>query len=96
MKTPLRHGLALILLITLCASLFLVYNAGFHGSAGTASTRAGGSRDGSDAVGRSQETPSAPGKKPAPPHPDVLQGYNSIIDHKVGPWHSGAFETLVH
>ncbi|XP_028974831.1 alpha-N-acetylgalactosaminide alpha-2,6-sialyltransferase 5 isoform X2 [Esox lucius] len=82
MKTPMRHGLAVFLVVTLCASLLLVYNAGFHGSSGAAAV--GGSRDGSDAAGRSRQTTKAPvdGQKSSPPHPPVLQGYSGIIDHK--------------
>ncbi|XP_071232838.1 alpha-N-acetylgalactosaminide alpha-2,6-sialyltransferase 5-like [Salvelinus alpinus] len=83
MKTAMHHGVAVFLVITLCASLFLVYNAGFHGStteSGMAGA-AGGSRDRSDAR-RSWQTEQQQKASVRPPHPAELQGYSSIIDHK--------------
>ncbi|KAK6311256.1 hypothetical protein J4Q44_G00193110 [Coregonus suidteri] len=74
-----RHVLALFLVITLCGSLFLIYHAGFHGTTAVA----GRSRDGSDAARRSWQTEQQQTTKTPPPHPTVLQGYSSIIDHKL-------------
>eukprot|EP00063_Salmo_salar_P068252 XP_014043087.1 PREDICTED: alpha-N-acetylgalactosaminide alpha-2,6-sialyltransferase 5 [Salmo salar] len=84
MKTPMHHGIAVFLVITLCASLFLVYNAGFHGSTTESGMvgAAGGSRDRSGAR-RSWQTEQQQKASVRPPHPAVLQGYSSIIDHKV-------------
>ncbi|XP_055007345.1 alpha-N-acetylgalactosaminide alpha-2,6-sialyltransferase 5 [Boleophthalmus pectinirostris] len=91
MKTPMRHGVAVLLVLLLCASLFLVYNGNFSGA---------GARD------RDANDTSAPAAhvRPAPEHVQrrptsaplpqtraeekeeelapVLQGYSGIIDHK--------------
>ncbi|XP_019712350.1 alpha-N-acetylgalactosaminide alpha-2,6-sialyltransferase 5 isoform X1 [Hippocampus comes] len=79
MKTPLvkRHGVAMLLVLLLCASLFLVYNGSFYGSV----------RDANDTRTRRQEQEQPPGPTgvsfgPARPHPPALQGYSSIVDHK--------------
>ncbi|KAG5285533.1 hypothetical protein AALO_G00004450 [Alosa alosa] len=77
MKTAMRHGVAVFLAITMCTSLFFVYNASFSSSSNT-------SRGSNDASSRKSElSPSTP--TPVKAHkspPSVLQGYNSIIDHK--------------
>ncbi|XP_072296766.1 alpha-N-acetylgalactosaminide alpha-2,6-sialyltransferase 5 [Eucyclogobius newberryi] len=98
MKTPMRHGVAVLLVLLLCASLFLVYNGSFSGA----------SRDANDttpvrpAQGRVQRGPTgAPlprvslGAESDPRRPPqqteeeeeeeeapILQGYSGIIDHQ--------------
>ncbi|XP_040000062.1 alpha-N-acetylgalactosaminide alpha-2,6-sialyltransferase 5 isoform X2 [Xiphias gladius] len=75
MKTPMRHGVAVLLVLLLCASLFLVYNGSFHIA----------SRDANDTHIRRHEQLRRPTEAPArvaEPHPPVLQGYSGIIDHK--------------
>ncbi|XP_042077935.1 alpha-N-acetylgalactosaminide alpha-2,6-sialyltransferase 5 isoform X2 [Haplochromis burtoni] len=75
MKTPMRHGVAVLLVLLLCASLFLVYNGSFNGA----------SRDANDTRIRQHEQlrrPTEASVGVAKPHPPILQGYNSIIDHK--------------
>ncbi|XP_077411708.1 alpha-N-acetylgalactosaminide alpha-2,6-sialyltransferase 5 isoform X2 [Vanacampus margaritifer] len=76
MKTPLRHGVAVLLVLLLCASLFLVYNGSFYSAA----------RDANDTRTRrqeqEQERPPAPTGASFRPHPPALQGYSSIVDHK--------------
>ncbi|KAM6948910.1 alpha-N-acetylgalactosaminide alpha-2,6-sialyltransferase 5 [Aplochiton taeniatus] len=73
MKTPMRHGIAVFLVITLCASLFLVYNGSFnYASRGANDTR----------IRQSEQHPNKTTVKTPKPHPPVLQGYNGIIDHK--------------
>ncbi|KAM9791614.1 alpha-N-acetylgalactosaminide alpha-2,6-sialyltransferase 5 isoform X4 [Syngnathus typhle] len=73
MKTPLRHAAAVLLVLLLCASLFLVYNGSFHSIV----------RDANDT--RTPERPLRPtgvSLGPARPHRPALQGYSSIVDHK--------------
>ncbi|XP_037537812.1 alpha-N-acetylgalactosaminide alpha-2,6-sialyltransferase 5 [Nematolebias whitei] len=70
MKTPLRHGVAVLLVLLLCASLFLVYNGNFSSA----------SRDTNDTLIQ-QRPPEAPATV-ARPHLPALQGYSGIIDHK--------------
>ncbi|XP_026168750.1 alpha-N-acetylgalactosaminide alpha-2,6-sialyltransferase 5 isoform X2 [Mastacembelus armatus] len=75
MKTPMRHGVAVLLVLLLCASLFLVYNGSFNGA----------SRDANDTHTRQHEQlrrPTEASVRVAKPHPPVLQGYSGIIDHK--------------
>ncbi|XP_061653190.1 alpha-N-acetylgalactosaminide alpha-2,6-sialyltransferase 5 isoform X2 [Phyllopteryx taeniolatus] len=76
MKTPLRHGVAVLLLLLLCASLFLVYNGSFYSAV----------RDANDTRTRRQEEgqprPTDASFRPARPHPPALQGYSSIVDRK--------------
>ncbi|XP_069014052.1 LOW QUALITY PROTEIN: alpha-N-acetylgalactosaminide alpha-2,6-sialyltransferase 5 [Embiotoca jacksoni] len=75
MKTPMRHGVAVLLVLLLCASLLLVYNGSFNGA----------SRDANDTRVRQHEQLRRPTEAPvgvAEPHPPVLQGYSGIIDHK--------------
>ncbi|XP_045908906.1 alpha-N-acetylgalactosaminide alpha-2,6-sialyltransferase 5 isoform X2 [Micropterus dolomieu] len=75
MKTPMRHGVAVLLVLLLCASLFLVYNGSFNGA----------SRDANDTHIRQHEQlrrPTEASVRVAKPHPPVLQGYSGIIDHK--------------
>ncbi|XP_066537431.1 alpha-N-acetylgalactosaminide alpha-2,6-sialyltransferase 5 isoform X1 [Hoplias malabaricus] len=68
MRTAMRHGAALFLAITMCTSLFFVYNVN--------NSDGGRSSDGST---QTMKTTKAPAK--APPAPPALQGYTSIIDH---------------
>ncbi|TNN88541.1 hypothetical protein EYF80_001324 [Liparis tanakae] len=75
MKTPMRHGIAVLLVLLLCASLFLVYNGSFNGA----------SRDANDTHVRQHEQlrrPTEASVRVAKPQPPVLQGYSGIIDHK--------------
>ncbi|KAM8727667.1 alpha-N-acetylgalactosaminide alpha-2,6-sialyltransferase 5 isoform 1-T1 [Acanthopagrus schlegelii] len=77
MKTPMvkRHGVAVLLVLLLCASLFLVYNGSFTGA----------SRDANDTRIRQHEQlrrPTEASVRVAKPHPPALQGYSGIIDHK--------------
>ncbi|CAJ1072820.1 alpha-N-acetylgalactosaminide alpha-2%2C6-sialyltransferase 5 [Xyrichtys novacula] len=77
MKTPRRHGVAVLLVLLMCASYFLLYN---HPSF------TGSSRDANDThVGQQehlrQPTEAAPART-TKPHPPALQGYLGIIDHK--------------
>lgn len=98
MKTPMRHGVAVLLVLLLCASLFLVYNGSFSGAA----------RDANDTRVRQPHEPhlqqpplprvslqqqrdtDSPQPRPETQHPQdqedeeppVLQGYSGIIDHK--------------
>ncbi|XP_043989606.1 alpha-N-acetylgalactosaminide alpha-2,6-sialyltransferase 5 [Gambusia affinis] len=75
MKTPMRHGVAVLLVLLLCASLFLVYNGSFNSP----------SRETNDTRVRQhehlQQPPEASGST-AKPHLPALQGYIGIIDHK--------------
>ncbi|XP_036842618.1 alpha-N-acetylgalactosaminide alpha-2,6-sialyltransferase 5-like [Oncorhynchus mykiss] len=75
-----RHGLSLLLVITLCGSLFLIYHAGFHGTTNAAVAER--SRDGSDVARRRWQTEQQQTTSTPPPRPTVLQGYSGIIDHK--------------
>lgn len=71
-----RHGVAVLLVLLLCASLFLVYNGSFNIA----------SRESNDTRIRQHEQlrrPTEVSVKVAKPHPPVLQGYSGIIDHKV-------------
>lgn len=71
-----RHGVAVLLVLLLCASLFLVYNGSFSIA----------SRDANDTRIRQHEQlrrPTEASVRVAKPHPPVLQGYSGIIDHKV-------------
>lgn len=71
-----RHGVAVLLVLLLCASLFLVYNGSFSGAA----------RDANDTRVRQHDQLRRPTGAPvrvAKPRPPVLQGYSGIIDHKV-------------
>lgn len=69
-----RHGVAVLLVLLLCASLFLVYNGSFSGT----------SRDANDTrIRQHEQLPTEPSVRVAKPHPPVLQGYSGIIDHKV-------------
>ncbi|XP_054610438.1 alpha-N-acetylgalactosaminide alpha-2,6-sialyltransferase 5 isoform X1 [Dunckerocampus dactyliophorus] len=73
MKTPLRHGVAMLLVLLLCASLFLVYSGSFNGAG----------RDVNDT--RRQEQlwrPTGASVRQAVPHPRTLYGYSGIMDHK--------------
>ncbi|XP_061834917.1 alpha-N-acetylgalactosaminide alpha-2,6-sialyltransferase 5 isoform X2 [Nerophis lumbriciformis] len=73
MKTPLRHGVAALLMVLLCASLFLVYNGSFNGAA----------RDANDTRRQEQlPRPVVSSVRLSEPHPRPLQGYSSIMDHK--------------
>ncbi|XP_076004462.1 alpha-N-acetylgalactosaminide alpha-2,6-sialyltransferase 5 [Genypterus blacodes] len=75
MKTPMRHGVAVFLVILLCASLFLAYNGSFNGAW----------RDANDTHVRQHEQlrrPTEASVRVAKPHPPALQGYSGIIDHK--------------
>lgn len=77
MKTPLRHGVAVFLVITLCASLFLVYNTGFHYAS-------------REAKNRQTEASTKPPVKEKKPFASILQGYSGIIDHKPLQMHCGS------
>nr|XP_057918123.1 alpha-N-acetylgalactosaminide alpha-2,6-sialyltransferase 5 isoform X2 [Doryrhamphus excisus] len=68
MKTPLRHGVAMLLVLLLCASLFLVYNGSSNSSA----------RDANDTLWR----PTGASVRLAAPHWRALKGYSGIMDHK--------------
>ncbi|KAM7400212.1 hypothetical protein PAMA_004757 [Pampus argenteus] len=71
----LRHGIAVLLVLLLCASLFLVYNGNFNSA----------SRDANETRIRQHEQlrrPTEASVRVAKPHPPVLQGYSGIIDHK--------------
>ncbi|KAK2822717.1 hypothetical protein Q5P01_022782 [Channa striata] len=74
--TDKRHGVAVLLVLLLCVSLFLVYNGSFNGA----------SRDSNDTHIRQHEQLRRPtdasSVRVAKPHPPVLQGYSGIIDHK--------------
>ncbi|CAG5896418.1 unnamed protein product [Menidia menidia] len=75
MKTPMRHGAAVLLVVLLCASLLLVYNGSFSGP----------SREANDTRPRQhvQLRPAAQASVSTPrPRPPVLPGYTGIIDHK--------------
>ncbi|XP_028328547.1 alpha-N-acetylgalactosaminide alpha-2,6-sialyltransferase 5 [Gouania willdenowi] len=76
MKTPMRHGIAVVLVLLLCASLFMVYNGSFIGI----------SRDANATRVHQHEQLRRPTEAPvrvAQSHPPAaLQGYSSIIDHK--------------
>uniref|UniRef100_A0A3P8SWZ6 Alpha-N-acetylgalactosaminide alpha-2,6-sialyltransferase 6 n=1 Tax=Amphiprion percula TaxID=161767 RepID=A0A3P8SWZ6_AMPPE len=64
-----------LLVLLLCASLFLVYNGSFNGA----------SRDANDTRIRQHEQqrrPTEASVRVAKPHPPALQGYSGIIDHK--------------
>lgn len=66
----------MLLVLLLCASLFLVYNGSFTGA----------SRDANDTRIRQHEQvrrPTEASVRVAKPHPPALQGYSGIIDHKV-------------
>ncbi|XP_035279419.1 alpha-N-acetylgalactosaminide alpha-2,6-sialyltransferase 5 [Anguilla anguilla] len=71
MKTPMRHGVAVFLVITMCTSLLFVYNASYNNA----------SRDRSD-VDSGQKEPAKTNAKPQKPQISTLQGYSSIIDQK--------------
>lgn len=74
-----RHGIAVLLVLLLCASLFLVYNGSFYSA----------SREANETRSRPNEQLRRPTEAPttvAKPHPPVLQGYSGIIDHKVSRW----------
>uniref|UniRef100_A0A3P8SWG6 Uncharacterized protein n=1 Tax=Amphiprion percula TaxID=161767 RepID=A0A3P8SWG6_AMPPE len=86
MKTPMRHGVAVLLVLLLCASLFLVYNGSFNGA----------SRDANDTRIRQHEQqrrPTEASVRVAKPHPPALQGYSGIIDHKVSRSHCSTLNT---
>lgn len=88
MKTPMRHGVAVLLVLLLCASLFLVYNGSFSGAARDANDtrvqqgRLQRRRPTSVSLPQHQHQTDHPRpgteEEPAP----VLQGYSGIIDHK--------------
>lgn len=65
-----RHGVAVFLAITMCTSLLFVYSVSYNNNT-TASNASKG------ASGEKVEPTSAPRAPPA------LQGYSSIIEHKV-------------
>ncbi|XP_020566356.1 alpha-N-acetylgalactosaminide alpha-2,6-sialyltransferase 5 isoform X2 [Oryzias latipes] len=70
-----RHGIAVLLVLLLCASLFLVYNGSFYSA----------SREANETRSRPNEQlrrPTEATTTVAKPHPPVLQGYSGIIDHK--------------
>ncbi|KAJ8406403.1 hypothetical protein AAFF_G00306340 [Aldrovandia affinis] len=70
MKTPMRHGVAVFLAITMCTSLLFVYNTSYNAW-----------RDHSDVDNRQNE-PSKASVKPKKPQISTLQGYSSLVDHK--------------
>ncbi|CAL8278790.1 unnamed protein product [Lota lota] len=72
MKTPMRHGIAVLLVLTLGASLFLVYNGSFYSA----------SREANDTRTQQHEQPTKASVKVPKPHPTALLGYSGIIDHK--------------
>ncbi|XP_026062603.1 alpha-N-acetylgalactosaminide alpha-2,6-sialyltransferase 5 [Carassius auratus] len=69
MKTPMRHGVAVFLAITMCTSLLFVYSVSYNNNTTASSPSKGAS-------GEKVEPTSAPRAPPA------LQGYSSIIEHK--------------
>ncbi|KAG1937875.1 alpha-N-acetylgalactosaminide alpha-2,6-sialyltransferase [Pimephales promelas] len=69
MKTPMRHGVAVFLAITMCTSLLFVYSVSYSNNTTASSASKGAS-------GEKVEPTSAPRAPPA------LQGYSSIIEHK--------------
>lgn len=71
MKTPMRHGVAVVLVITMCTSLLLVYNTSYNNV----------SRVHSD-VDRGQKEPVKTNPEAKKLLISTLQGYNSIIDQK--------------
>ena len=74
-----RHGIAVLLVLTLGASLFLVYNGSFYSA----------SREANDTRTQQHEQPTKASVKVPKPHPTALVGYSGIIDHKVnrmGSW----------
>ncbi|KAK5860314.1 hypothetical protein PBY51_021803 [Eleginops maclovinus] len=78
MKTPMRHGIAVLLVLLMCASLFLVYNGSFNGTS---------SRDANDThtqthTRQHEQRPTEASVRAPKPHPPILQGYSGIIDHK--------------
>ncbi|XP_039591629.1 alpha-N-acetylgalactosaminide alpha-2,6-sialyltransferase 5 isoform X2 [Polypterus senegalus] len=79
MKTPMRHGVALFLVITMCTSLLVVYNSRGNGSSNNSSSS---QRDQPVVQHKEEKQPvqiaTTAMKTSAPP----LQGYLSIIDHK--------------
>ncbi|XP_028667022.1 alpha-N-acetylgalactosaminide alpha-2,6-sialyltransferase 5 isoform X1 [Erpetoichthys calabaricus] len=79
MKTPMRHGVALFLVITMCTSLLVVYNSRGNGSSNNSSSS---QRDQPVVQRKEEKQPvqiaTTAMKASAPP----LQGYISIIDHK--------------
>ncbi|XP_051990329.1 alpha-N-acetylgalactosaminide alpha-2,6-sialyltransferase 5-like isoform X1 [Xyrauchen texanus] len=72
MKTPMRHGVAVFLAITMCTSLFFLYSVSYNNST-TSSASKGASSDKVEPTNASLKTHRA-----AP----ALQGYSNIIDHK--------------
>ncbi|XP_077472458.1 alpha-N-acetylgalactosaminide alpha-2,6-sialyltransferase 5 [Stigmatopora argus] len=84
MKTPRRPGVVMLLLLLLCASLFLVYNGSFYSIA----------RDANETRTRPQEKtisprPVAASSRPSGPRPPSLQGYISIGERKPLKMHCG-------
>lgn len=65
-----RHGIAVFLAITMCTSLLFVYSVSYNNNTTASSASKGAS-------GEKVEPTSAPRAPPA------LQGYSSIIEHKV-------------
>ncbi|XP_074545419.1 alpha-N-acetylgalactosaminide alpha-2,6-sialyltransferase 5 [Halichoeres trimaculatus] len=76
MKTPMRHGVTVLLVLLTCASFFLVYNNPRF---------TGASRDANEThIGQQEHlrhTTQAP-TSVTKPHPTALPGYVGIIDHK--------------
>nr|XP_061795542.1 alpha-N-acetylgalactosaminide alpha-2,6-sialyltransferase 5-like [Nerophis lumbriciformis] len=84
MKAPRRHGIAMLLVLLLCASLFLVYNGSFYSAA----------RDANDTQTWRKEKaqsprPVAASLRPSGPRLPPLQGYISIEDRKPLKMHCG-------
>ncbi|KTG39685.1 hypothetical protein cypCar_00018165 [Cyprinus carpio] len=69
MKTPMRHGVAVFLAITMCTSLLFVYSVSYNNNTTASSASKGAS-------GEKVEPTRAARAPPA------LQGYSSIIEHK--------------
>ncbi|XP_057188985.1 alpha-N-acetylgalactosaminide alpha-2,6-sialyltransferase 5 [Triplophysa rosa] len=73
MKTPMRHGVAVFLAITMCTSLFLLYSVSYNNDSTASSASKGASGEKAEPT---KETVNAH-RTPVP-----LQGYSGIIDHK--------------
>ncbi|XP_006634828.1 alpha-N-acetylgalactosaminide alpha-2,6-sialyltransferase 5 [Lepisosteus oculatus] len=71
MKTPMRHGIAVFLAITMCTSLLLVYNSSYSNT----------QKLQNDSESREHQ-PTKLVTKPPRDQLSPLQGYSSIIDHK--------------
>ncbi|XP_059418827.1 alpha-N-acetylgalactosaminide alpha-2,6-sialyltransferase 5-like [Carassius carassius] len=69
MKTPMRHGVAVFLAITMCTSLLFVYSVSYNSNTRASSASKGGSGEKVEPTRAARATP-------------ALQGYSSIIEHK--------------